>query len=214
MSEPIRILCYGDSNTWGYVPNSDHHRFSNDERYTGILSKTLGKKYEVISEGLNGRTLVSDDPRPGKEGRNGSTYLKPCLDSHDPINIVILMIGTNELKPEFNKSVEEIEIILEKQYVKTIITKPSLFTKKCPKLIIVCPPVVNENTVYSKEKFAGAHKKSIAIRKIYSDIAKRNHCYFVETNDLKVGADGVHLTKESHDVLAKKLLGEIKKIKF
>lgn len=71
-----------------------------------ITSKKLGKNYEIIEEGLNSRTLFSDDNRPGKEGRNGFAYLKPCLDTHDIIDTIILMLGTNELKNEFNNSAE------------------------------------------------------------------------------------------------------------
>ena len=95
MKEKCRILCYGDSNTWGYIPGSDHKRYSKQERWTGILSEMLGDSYEVIEEGLNSRTLISNDTRSGKEGRNGFDYLLPCLDSHDPIDLVIIMLGTN-----------------------------------------------------------------------------------------------------------------------
>ena len=64
----------------------------------------MGDQYEIIEEGLNSRTLFSNDNRPGKEGKNGFTYLKPCLDTHDKIDLLILMLGTNELKNEFNKA--------------------------------------------------------------------------------------------------------------
>ena len=64
----------------------------------------LGNQFEVIEEGLNSRTLISNDPRPGKEGKNGAEYLIPCLDTHDPIDLVILMLGTNELKNTYQKS--------------------------------------------------------------------------------------------------------------
>ena len=68
--EQIRILCYGDSNTWGYISGSNHQRYGNDERWTRVLGKLLGDKFEVIEEGLNSRTLISNDTRPGKEGKN------------------------------------------------------------------------------------------------------------------------------------------------
>ena len=89
--EQIRILCYGDSNTWGYISGSDHQRYGNNERWTKILASLLGQKFEIIEEGLNSRTLISNDLRPGKEGKNGYEYLIPCLDTHDPIDLVILM---------------------------------------------------------------------------------------------------------------------------
>ena len=102
--EIIRILCYGDSNTWGYISGTDHQRYGKTERWTSILADSLGSKFEIIEEGLNSRTLTSNDTRPGKEGKNGYEYLIPCLDTHDPIDLVILMLGTNELKTTYNKS--------------------------------------------------------------------------------------------------------------
>lgn len=72
-----RILCYGDSNTWGYISGSDHQRYGKEERWTKLLAKLLGNQFEVIEEGLNSRTLISNDPRPGKEGKNGAEYLIP-----------------------------------------------------------------------------------------------------------------------------------------
>lgn len=93
--ENIRILCYGDSNTWGYISGTDHQRYGNNERWTKILTSLLGDKFEIIEEGLNSRTLTSNDTRPGKEGKNGYEYLLPCLDTHDPIDLVVLMLGTN-----------------------------------------------------------------------------------------------------------------------
>ena len=77
-----RILCYGDSNTWGYISGSNHQRYGSTERYPKILAKLLGINFEIIEEGLNSRTLISEDKRPGKEGKNGYNYLIPCLDTH------------------------------------------------------------------------------------------------------------------------------------
>ena len=94
MGEKIKILCYGDSNTWGYIPGTDHQRFSKDERWPGALQRMLGDKYEIIEEGLNSRTLISVDKRRDREGRSGAEYLLPCLDTHDPIDLVIIMLGT------------------------------------------------------------------------------------------------------------------------
>ena len=104
-----RILCFGDSNTRGYIPNSNYLRFSENERFPKLLQKVLGEEFEVIEEGLNSRTLVSDDLRKNKEGRNGSKYLIPCLDTHDPIDLVVLMLGTNELKEKYNHTTKELE---------------------------------------------------------------------------------------------------------
>lgn len=212
--EQIRILCYGDSNTWGYISGSDHQRYGNDERWTKILAKLLGNTFEVIEEGLNSRTLISNDTRPGKEGKNGYEYLIPCLDTHDPIDLVVLMLGTNELKATYNKTANDIGDMFEKYFVKTILNRKSQLKDSYPKLLIATPPVVNEDREYCKanNKYLGASQKSEELSDIYKDIAEKYNCYFLSNEGLETGIDGVHLTKESHKKLAEMLEEKIKQI--
>ena len=212
--EPIRILCYGDSNTWGYVSGSDHKRYGNNERWTKLLTKKLGEKYEIIEEGLNGRTLISDDDREGKEGRNGYEYLLPCLDTHDPIDMVILMLGTNELKAQYNRSAEQIGEIIEQYYVKTILYRKIELEHNSPKLIIIAPVEIDEDVKYRSEEkvFLGAEEKSKKLNDIYKNIAEKYNCYFLNNRELKTGIDGIHLTKESHEKLAELLKEKIEEI--
>ena len=210
----IRILCYGDSNTWGYISGSDHQRYGNSERWTKVLANLLGDKFEIIEEGLNSRTLISNDPRPGKEGKNGYEYLIPCLDSHDPIDLVILMLGTNELKYTYNKTPEEIGNLLEEYFVKTILNRKSQMKDSYPKLLIIAPPLVSEETGYGRKenKYVGAPEKPNKLNDIYKNIAEKYNCYFLSNKGLDVGIDGVHLTKESHKKLANLLHEMVKKI--
>ena len=211
-----RILCYGDSNTWGYISGSDHQRYGKEERWTKLLAKLLGNQFEVIEEGLNSRTLISNDPRPGKEGKNGAEYLIPCLDTHDPIDLVILMLGTNELKNTYQKSAEEIGNLLEEYFVKVILGRKSQLADTYPKLLIVTPPVVREDTEYckTKDKYLGAMQKSKKLNEIYQTIATKYSCYFIGNDYLTTGSDGVHLTKESHEKLAEMLRDKILEINF
>ena len=210
----IRILCYGDSNTWGYISGSDHQRYGEKERWPRVLADLLGDNFEVIEEGLNSRTLISNDPRVGKEGKNGYEYLIPCLDTHDPIDLVILMLGTNELKKSYNRSAKEIGDLLEEYFVKTILNRKSQIANKYPKLLIVTPPMVSEHTDYcnANEKYLGAEEKSKELNVIYKEIAERNNCYFLGNDGLDTGIDGVHLTSESHKKLAQLLEKNIKNI--
>lgn len=209
-----KILCYGDSNTWGYISGSDHQRYEKDERWTGILADSLGNDFEVIEEGLNSRTLTSNDTRPGKEGKNGYEYLIPCLDTHDPVDLVVLMLGTNELKTTYNKSAKEIGEIYEQYFVKTVLNRKSQCQNTYPKLLIVTPPVVNEEVEYCKanNKYVGATQKSIELNGIYKTIAEKYNCYFLSNQELETGIDGVHLTQESHKILANNLLEKINQI--
>lgn len=212
--EDIRILCYGDSNTWGYISGSDHQRYGNNERWTRILAKLLGDEFEVIEEGLNSRTLTSNDTRPGKEGKNGYEYLLPCLDTHDPIDLVVLMLGTNELKSAYNKTAKEIGELLEDYFVKIILSRKSQLQDSYPKLLIVTPPLVNEEAEYCKAggKYVGAGSKAKELNNIYKNIAEKYNCYFLSNEGLETGIDGVHLTKESHKKLAEKLENKIREI--
>lgn len=89
------ILCYGDSNTWGYVPDTGA-RYPQDVRWTGVMQRALGADYRVIEEGLNGRTTAYEDMRD--LWRNGRDYLPACLISHKPLDLLILSLGTNDLK--------------------------------------------------------------------------------------------------------------------
>ena len=201
-----RILCYGDSNTWGYISGTDHLRYGENERWTKILSRKLGDNFEIIEEGLNSRTLISNDPRPGKEGKNGYQYLIPCLDTHDPIDLVIIMLGTNELKKSYNRSIEEIGEIFEKYFVKTILNKKSQIEDKYPKLLIIAPPVADDD---GNGKYEGALEKSLRFNEIYSKIARSNGCYFIDNEQLNTGPDKIHLTKDSHEILTNKLYSKI-----
>jgi lysophospholipase L1-like esterase len=93
------VLCFGDSNTWGYVPGSDSERFPRESRWPVRLAAALGGEWEVIAEGLNGRTASMDSPTA--DGRNGLTYLVPCLQSHMPVDLLVIYLGTNDVSDRF-----------------------------------------------------------------------------------------------------------------
>ena len=204
-----RILCYGDSNTWGYISGTDHKRYGENERWTKLLSKKLGNEFEVIEEGLNSRTLISNDTRPGKEGKNGYEYLLPCLDTHDPIDLVIIMLGTNELKKVYNKTIEEVGEIFEKYFIKTILNRKSQIEDKYAEVLIIAPPIADDD---GSGKYEGALEKSMKFNEVYMKIAKENNCYFIDNKSLNTGIDKVHLTKESHTMLAEKIYNKIMEI--
>ena len=97
---PAQILCFGDSNTWGYVPLTVD-RYPESVRWTGVMAQALGAGFRIIEEGQNGRTTVWDDPLEG-DNKNGLRYLPACLESHHPLDLVIIMLGTNDLKARWN----------------------------------------------------------------------------------------------------------------
>ena len=104
--EKIRILCYGDSNTFGSRPDGLGQRYTDEVRWSGVLQERLGAEFQVIVEGLPGRTTVWDDPI--EPYRNGSAYLMPCLLSQAPLDVVVLLLGTNDLKQRFSATAQDI----------------------------------------------------------------------------------------------------------
>lgn len=127
------ILCYGDSNTYGLMPDSPD-RYPRDVRWTGILQKKLGEDYYVIEEGLSGRTTLWDDPI--EEHKNGKKYLLPCLDSHKPVDLVILMLGTNDLKTRFSLTPFDIGASVE-NLVKVLLKSDAGIDYQPPKVLAV-----------------------------------------------------------------------------
>jgi lysophospholipase L1-like esterase len=96
------ILCYGDSNTWGCIPLTGPQpprRYGPARRWPGVLRRELGDGYWIVEEGLNGRTTVWDDPL--EPFRSGKELLVPCLMTHEPIDLVIVMLGTNDLRSRY-----------------------------------------------------------------------------------------------------------------
>jgi len=212
----IRILCFGDSNTWGYIPGSGK-RYDSQTRWTGVLQKALGSGFEIIEEGLDGRTLNSDVKRVGKEGRNGSMYLIPCLDTHDPINIVILMLGTNDLKNSVGTSIDEIESVVEKQYVNVIVNRKSRFSNLTPKLLLMSPPIIDlsKMSAIKRKRYSKSRDKNLKLVELYKETAERNNCYFLNSGEIVTcGAGGIHIDAENHKKLAQKLKSEILRIKW
>lgn len=200
------ILCYGDSNTFGYIPGSGM-RYPRDVRWPGALQNILGDECHIIEEGCNGRTTVHDDPIDG--WKNGLDYLKPCLNSHKPIDIVIMMIGSNDLKVTFRQTAE---MIASNAGVLVDVIKSFTQEKQgyVPKIILVSPPEIGtgirssgfygaflENSIEESKHFAENYKR-IADEKgcIFFDAAR-----YIYPSDV----DSLHLTPEGHKTLAAKL---------
>ncbi|NJD02921.1 MAG: hydrolase [Ruminiclostridium sp.] len=204
------ILCYGDSNTWGYNPTT-MGRYGINERWTGQLAVRLGNSYRIIEEGLNCRTTVWEDPVDGSY-KSGKDYLAPCLDSHRPIDLVILWLGTNDLKRRFSLAPSDISTGVE-VLIKIIENSASGIDGNAPEILLLSPTPVGKPVDFH-EMFKDAEEKSIKLHALYSEIAKLHGCkYFNPSEIISVsGIDGVHFDLESHSKLAEKLASIIKNI--
>lgn len=192
------ILCFGDSNTWGFDP-ATKERFSREVRWPGILQQELGNSYFVIEEGCNGRTTVWDDPIEGY--KNGQEYLIPCLVSHDPIDLVTLMLGTNDLKTRF--SLSAFDIAEGVGALVDIIQKSDCGPqKRAPKILLMAPPSIAKLTEYA-EMFEGAEAKSRRFSEHYHRVAQQSGCELLDTAEVIVASDldGIHLEESEHKKL-------------
>lgn len=203
------ILCYGDSNTWGWNP-ATKERLPRNMRWTGVLRQELGPEYEIIEEGLNGRTTVWDDPI--ESNKNGKKYLLPCLETHKPIDLVVLMLGTNDLKNRF--SVSALDIANGVGVLVDIIQKSSSgLDGLAPQVLLMCPPQIAKLTEFA-DMFIGAYEKSEKLSKHYRKISEQFKCYYLDTSEHISSSelDGIHFDTSEHQKLGKVVAGTIKSI--
>lgn len=205
------ILCYGDSNTWGYDPATGE-RFDRNTRWTGILRNTLGDGYWVIEEGLNGRTTVWDDPI--ELHKNGATYLPPCLETHKPLELVIIMLGTNDLKQRF--SLPPSDIAKGAGVLVKIVQKSEVaLGDKAPKVLLMAPPPTVTLTEFA-EMFEGAGEKSKKFGEYYKAVAEELGCAFLDAGSVIVSSelDGIHFDAPQHRKLGEAVAKKVEELIF
>lgn len=207
-SKIYSILCFGDSNTWGWNPTvqngSAPTRFPLNVRWTGILKQELGDRYYVIEEGQNGRTTIWNDPNEGY--KNGREYLIPCLESHKPIDLMILMLGTNDLKKQFSLSALEIAQGAG-ELVNLIQSSNAGIDGNPPKVLLIAPPRLGNLPGGVSDLLQGGEAKSQQWSEHFREIAEQAQCEFLDAATVVVASarDGVHLEASEHEKLGKTL---------
>lgn len=205
------ILCYGDSNTFGTMPMaslSEDGRHGHDARWPSVMAKVLGVGFEVIAEGLPGRTSLHDDPIEGAH-RNGLSVLPAVMESHRPLDLVILMLGTNDLKQRFSVGAGDIALSLGRliEAIKTSTTGPG---GRGPLVLLVCPPPIREIGELG-EMFAGGALKSASLSGACARVAERlgvpmvNARTLIEVSDI----DGIHFSAEAQQRLGLAMVREV-----
>lgn len=195
------ILCFGDSNTWGMSPDLPR-RYNMNERWTMLLQSQLPDAYHIIEEGLNSRTTVHEDPF--EAGKKGVDYLLPCLGSHHP-DLVIIMLGTNDLKSRFNLTANDISIGAA-VLAQVALSFKHDFMPKPPEVLLVAPPPVFESGP-SKEKFRGSEEKSKQFALYYKLRAEDLGCHFLDAGQYvqSCTSEGIHWPLDQHKKFADKL---------
>jgi len=205
----FELMCFGDSNTWGFSPTTAQ-RYPRSVRWTGVLQLELGSEYRVIEEGLNGRTTVWEDPIEGD--KMGKRHLLPLLLSHAPLDLVVVMLGTNDLKKRYSAHSSDIAagagVLLD-----IIATSGAGTVAVAPAILLIAPPPLGKLTDY-EGMFEGGSEKSLDLGKHYRELARQRGCHFLDAATLirSSDLDGIHLEEKEHLALGQAVAREVKKI--
>jgi len=215
MQTKIRVLCYGDSNTWGYTPGSGV-RYPEETRWTALLQEALGPDFVVLESGLNGRTTVYDDPV--NPYRNGWKALGYVLQSEKPIDLVILCLGTNDL--HFTDAVgaaRGIDEILRTLYgANQIYGGSTPVYRDLPRVLLVSPIALHPDydALRPDTLLCGKAEASRQFGRLYAPLAKKYGAAFLDAASVAKASDvdGIHMDAESHRRLAALIAPAVREI--
>ncbi|MBE6970287.1 MAG: lipolytic enzyme, G-D-S-L [Ruminococcaceae bacterium] len=210
------IVCLGDSNTHGYCADpadcaDGGIRFNEDERWTRRLQSLLGEDYLVVEEGLSGRTTCFDDPI--HEGLSALQYITPCLKSHEFVDLLVIMLGTNDVKERFAASAACVAIGMGRLVKKAMATE--CWGDKKPNILVIAPPHIGEGmpaSAVGATMGACCVEKSRELAHYYKEQCELIGCHFLDAQALGCEfntVDYMHLTKKGHETLATALAGRI-----
>ncbi len=205
------IVCLGDSNTHGSCadPNDSAdgtRRFNENERWTCLLQRLLGEEYLVLEEGLSGRTMVSSDPLT--EGIPALDVVYPILMSHEPVDLLIIMLGTNDTKDRFGLSAACIAMGMDR-LINKVKSIPCWGTH-APNILVICPPHIGKGMEQNPSGATmGKHcvEKSAELSAWMEPIVKAQGCAYLDAEGIAElnRIDYMHLSRKGHAQLAKKL---------
>jgi lysophospholipase L1-like esterase len=205
------ILVYGDSLTWGIVPNT-RKRFPFDERWPGILENklnALGHGVRITEDCLNGRRTVWEDPF--KPGRNAMVGLAQRLEMHSPLALVILMLGTNDFQfshPHNNawSAAQGIAALISE--IRKAPIEPEM---PSPAVLVVCPPPIRTPKGALADKFSGAEARCAGLAEASRPVCSELDCHFFDaaTATESSRVDGIHLDADQHVALGNALVGVV-----
>ena len=208
------VLCFGDSNTHGTMPLPAQDvidRHGPEVRWPGVMARELGSDFRVIEEGLPGRTTVHDDPIEGAH-MNGLTALPMLVGSHSPLDIVVLMLGTNDLKTRFSVTAADIAAALERLVgaLRVHCTAPG---RTQPQILLVAPPPIQE-VDWLAEKFVGGAAKSKGLGGAIGRSAERLGAAFLDAGEhIEVSpVDGLHYDAATHSTLGQVIASAVRKL--
>lgn len=209
-----KILCYGDSNTWGYIPGGKG-RYPEDVRWPKVLQTLLGDEYEIIENGINGRTTCQD--KGWGECKNGKTGIGYALLANYPLDGVIIMLGTNDLV-EHNAVYAKngvAEVIRMVQGANYIYGADHPIFESDPKILLVSPILIHKD-INSKDtySFLNTYEESLKFSKYFKMIAEEKHVEFLDASKYAEPSDvdGLHMEKQGHIALANAIANKTKEM--
>ncbi len=216
-----RVLVFGDSNTWGWIPVEQGYpttRYSAAERWPGIAQASLGGDYEIIEEALNGRTTDLADPALPQltgAGLDGSAYLPAAVASHLPLDLVVIMLGTNDLKSAFDRPAEEIARGMHRLVDLVMAQDRAAWTEyAAPRVLVVAPPPMTHTERFPGEVFADGPERSRQLAAHYEAVARAAGADFLDIGTVTPadGVDGLHLSADAHRRVGSAVAAKIRSI--
>lgn len=207
MGKKIRVLCYGDSNTFGYIPGRGG-RYNRHTRWPGRLQELLGSEYQVIEEGLCGRTTAFEDMT--EPGRNGLDRIRDAVERSLPLDVLVIMLGSNDCKAQFGASAQEIAGGLEQVAAQARGGEASGF-----RVLLVAPAAMTDRVMHSgfgSEFDQRSIKVSKELAEAYEALARKYGCDFLDGSKVTQVSeiDGLHLDAEGHGRLAEAVCGWVR----
>ena len=207
------ILCYGDSNTWGYTPGTAV-RYAPDVRWTGVAQQLLGAEYHIIEEGLNARTTVYDDP--WSFWRNGKEYLPACLISHKPLDLLVISLGTNDLKfTDAYGATKGVEALISLTDMVQNKKESSLVFPHGVKVLVISPITLGERVIDRIDSSVQyKYEESCKFGPLMARMAKAKGAAFIDAAKIAQPSetDCVHMNPDGHKALGIAVAEEIRKI--
>jgi lysophospholipase L1-like esterase len=218
MSDTRSILCFGDSLTWGWIPvaeSSPTLRYPYHQRWTGAMATELGDGFHIVEEGLSARTTSCEDPNDPR--LNGSAYLPTALASHLPLDLVILMLGTNDTKSYLHRTPYEIANGMAKLVGQVLTSAYGVGTPyPAPKVLVVAPPPLAPMPDLWFEGMFGNEgpEKCRELARYYKALASFMKVEFLSAGDFVTtdGCDGIHFSAGTNIKLGKALASKVKEI--
>jgi lysophospholipase L1-like esterase len=209
---PKTILCFGDSNTFGTPPMTDledSRRFPRDTRWPTVMGDALGQDWTIIEEGLPGRTTVHDDPIEG-QWKNGIKVLPAVIETHRPFDLILIMLGTNDLKTRFSLPASDIAASAGLLIDMARMIPPLKGLAAHQPLLIAPPPIVEKGCLV--DMFAGGYEKSRGFGQLYGDIARGRGVPFLDAGTLVRSSEteGIHWDADQHVAFGRHMAGFVR----